>query len=98
MKYQRRRSIALAYRPEEDAAPKVTAKGDGLIADRIVELAKESGVPVRRDPDLVQLLSVVDVMQDIPETLYGVVAEVLAFAWRANERRRQDTENFLREE
>ncbi|MBL7190155.1 EscU/YscU/HrcU family type III secretion system export apparatus switch protein [bacterium] len=66
----------------EDPAPKVAAKGKGLIAERIIELAKENDIPIKEDPDLVEILMKLDLNQFIPEELYQVVAEVLAFVYR----------------
>lgn len=64
-----------------DGAPKVTATGQGLVADRIVELAEASGVPVRHDPALVSALASLEVGQEIGEELFGAVAECLAWAY-----------------
>lgn len=83
-KSPRRRAVALRYEPGSDAAPEVTAKGAGLVADRIVELAKVHGVPIHRDPDLAALLAKVDTGTQIPEHLYRAIAEVLAFVYRIN--------------
>ena len=73
------RAIALKYSGTN--APKVTAKGQGFVAARILELAEESGVPVRRDAALVQALSTLELDREIPEELYAAVAEVLAWAY-----------------
>lgn len=75
-----RRAIALRY--SGAGAPKVTASGQGHVAARIVELAEASGVPLRRDPALVQALSTLELGREIPEELYLAVAEVLAWAYR----------------
>jgi flagellar biosynthesis protein len=60
----------------------VVAAGAGLIADRIVNAAREAGVPVREDPALAEALAALDLGQEIPEDLYTAVAEVLAWAYR----------------
>jgi flagellar biosynthesis protein len=73
------RAIALRY--SGTGAPKVTATGRGLVADRIRALAEEHGVPVRRDPALVQALATIQLGREIPEELYVAVAEVLAWAY-----------------
>lgn len=75
-----RRAIALRY--SGTGAPQVTASGQGHVAARILELAEASGVPVRRDPALVQALSTLELGREIPEELYLAVAEVLAWAYR----------------
>ena len=82
----RKRAVALRYKAEQDAAPRVVAKGAGVLADRIIQAAAEHGVPIHADPDLVTLLSKLEVNQDIPEELYKAVAEVLAFVYRLNMR------------
>jgi len=82
----RRTAVALKYDAATDSAPKVIAKGRGLVAEKIMALAREQGIPMREDPDLVQLLAQIDLAQEIPPTLYKVVAEVLAFVYRLNQR------------
>lgn len=81
---RRKAAAALKYRPARDAAPRLVAKGQGLIAQRIVDLARESGVPVHDDPDLVEVLAQLDVGELIPVELYQVVAEVLVYVYRMN--------------
>lgn len=71
-------AVALAYR-EGSAAPRVVAKGRGLMAEAIVERAREAGVYVHQSPELVSLLMQVDLDQHIPPELYRTVAELLAF-------------------
>lgn len=77
-----RKAVALKYDPDKDRAPVVAAKGAGLLAERIIELARETGVPVREDPELVRYLAALDLYQEIPPQLYEVVAEILAFVYR----------------
>lgn len=76
--------MALGYDAQTDAAPRVLAKGERRVAERIIELAKEHGIPIQENPDLVALLAKVDVSAYIPEELYLAVAEVLAFVYRLN--------------
>ena len=82
----RRTAVALKYDAATDSAPTVIAKGKGLIAEKIIALAREHGIPMRADPDLLQMLTQIDLDQAIPPTLYKVVAEVLAFVYRLNQR------------
>lgn len=77
----RREAIALAYR-QTDVAPRVVAKGRGLIADQIIAKAREHGVYVHESPELVALLTQVDIDQHIPPQLYRAVAELLAWLYR----------------
>lgn len=74
-------AVALAY-GENDAAPRVVAKGKGQIAQAIIERAREAGVYVHQSPELVSLLMQVDLDQRIPAQLYVAVAELLAWLYR----------------
>jgi len=78
----RKKAAALRYDAKKDAAPKVIAKGSGKIAERILQLAKEHNVPIKDDPQLVEVLSTLDLYQEIPPELYRAVAEILAFVYR----------------
>ena len=80
----KRKAVALKYNAESDGAPRVIAKGDRLLAERIIEIAKENGVPIHEDPDLVSLLATLDIDREIPDALYRAVAEVLAFVYSVN--------------
>ena len=79
-----RKAVALRYLPGKDKAPKVTAKGAGKLAERIVDLAKQHGIPIQEDPALVQILAQLDFHQEIPPSIYLVVAEILAFVYSMN--------------
>lgn len=72
-------AVALEY--DGTSAPRVTAKGRGEIAQRILALAEENDIPLHEDPDLVTLLSQLDLGMEIPTNLYVAVAEVLAFTY-----------------
>jgi flagellar biosynthesis protein len=74
-------AVALSYQ-QGDAAPRVVAKGRGLIADEIVARAREAGVFVHESPELVGLLMQVDLDTRIPPQLYVAVAELLAWVYR----------------
>ena len=73
-----KQAIALEYDPDE-AAPRVIATGKGALAERIIERAKESDVPVHRDDKLAETLSRLEIGDMIPPELYEVVAEILVF-------------------
>jgi flagellar biosynthesis protein len=73
-----KQAIALEYNPEEDA-PKVIASGRGIIAEKIIEKAKENDVPIHRDDKLADTLSRLEIGEMIPPELYEVVAEILVF-------------------
>jgi flagellar biosynthesis protein len=81
-------AAAIRYDSERDRAPKITASGRGIIAEKIIELAAEYGIPVKNDPDLIQILSKLEVGTEIPVELYKAVAEILAFVYSINENQR----------
>jgi flagellar biosynthesis protein len=82
---QPKRAVALRYDPEQgDTAPKVVAKGRGPTADQIIALARKNSVPVRQDATLVQVLSRLNLDQEIPPEVYQAVAAILAFLHRVN--------------
>ncbi len=74
-----KRAVALYY--DGETVPKVTAGGSGDIAETIIAIAEENGIPLREDAELVALLAELDLGEAIPEELYQVVAEVIAFAY-----------------
>ena len=76
----KRSAVALAYK-ETDAAPRVVAKGRGLIADEIISRAREHGIFVHESPELVGLLMQIDLDDRIPPQLYAAVAELLAWLY-----------------
>jgi len=73
------RAIALEYDGEN--APTVTASGEGAIAEEIIRVAREHGVPLREDVMLAALLSELELGEEIPPLLYRVIAEVIAYAY-----------------
>jgi flagellar biosynthesis protein len=77
-------AVSLRYDSSVSVAPKVTAKGKGQVAENIIALAHEHNIPVQQDPDLIEVLSQVDVDQEIPPAVYQVVAELLAFVYQMN--------------
>jgi flagellar biosynthesis protein len=82
---ERSLAVALTY-AQGDAAPRVVAKGRGLIADEIIKRAREHGVYVHESPELVALLAQVDVDDRIPPALYVAVAELLAWLYRVEQK------------
>ncbi len=81
-------AAALKYDGKPGSAPRVTAKGRGEVAERIIETARLHGVPVQENSVLVQFLYRLDVDEEIPVELYRAVAEILAFVYSLDERRR----------
>jgi len=76
-----REAIALAY-GQTDAAPRVVARGKGLIAEQIIARAREHGIYVHESADLVALLTQVDIDEHIPPQLYMAIAELLAWLYK----------------
>ena len=74
-----KRAAAIKYDPDENDAPILAAFGEGNIAEKIVGIAKESGIPVIPDPSLASMLAKISVGDEIPEELYEAVAKVLVF-------------------
>ncbi|MGE5398427.1 MAG: EscU/YscU/HrcU family type III secretion system export apparatus switch protein [Chitinophagales bacterium] len=87
-KISEKKAVALKYDQERDMAPMLVAKGKGYLAERIEDLARETGIPVRKDPELVNYLNALDLYQEIPPFLYEVVAEILAFVYRLDGKQR----------
>jgi len=77
-----RKAVALGYDRAKDNAPKLLAKGRGELAERILGLAEEHGIPVRSEPDLLTLLEPIELGEEIPGEAYKVIAEILAFLYR----------------
>lgn len=73
-----KQAIALSYDPSDDA-PKVVASGRGILAEKIIEKAQESDVPIHKDDKLADTLSRLEIGEMIPPELYEVVAEILIF-------------------
>ncbi|MHC5064377.1 MAG: EscU/YscU/HrcU family type III secretion system export apparatus switch protein [Planctomycetota bacterium] len=78
------KAAALGYLRGVDSAPKVLARGGGTIAETILARAEEHGIPVERDPDLLECLAPLEVGESIPVEAYRAVATILAFLYRQN--------------
>jgi len=76
---ERQKAIALNY--DHDRPPTLTAKGQGLIAEQIIALAKENDIHIHESPELVEVLLRLELGEEIPENLYRAIAEVIAFAY-----------------
>jgi flagellar biosynthesis protein len=86
MNHNRKKAIALSYDQEKADAPKVSATGNGLIAENIIKKAKENHIPIMEDRTMVELLSKLDINEKVPEELYQAVAEVFAFIYRTDQK------------
>jgi flagellar biosynthesis protein len=86
MKDNQDKAAALRYRGGEDSAPVVVAKGSGFVAKKIISLARKNGVPVHEDRNLIEILSTIELYEEIPAELYKAVAEILAYIYKASGR------------
>jgi flagellar biosynthesis protein len=89
MNEKRKTAAAVEYNAAKDIAPKVTAKGQGLNAERIIAVARENNIPIKSDPALIKMLCRLDIDEHIPQELYKAVAEILAFVYRMNQEKIQ---------
>ncbi|HNQ02002.1 MAG TPA: EscU/YscU/HrcU family type III secretion system export apparatus switch protein [Syntrophales bacterium] len=87
---KRKMAAAIRYDAATSDAPRLTAKGRGAVAEKIIEIARRHDIPVREDRALVEILSRLDIDRQIPPGLYRAVAEILAFVYSANERYREE--------
>jgi flagellar biosynthesis protein len=81
---RRKKAVALRYDQDKNAAPTVVGKGTGRLAEKLLELAREHDIPIHEDADLVEVLSRLELNEQIPESTYFIVAEILAFVYRTN--------------
>ncbi|PKO00774.1 MAG: hypothetical protein CVU42_02795 [Chloroflexi bacterium HGW-Chloroflexi-4] len=79
---ENQKAVALGYDPIKDEAPRILASGKNKIAEQIILVAKQNGIPIRDDPVLTAALMEIDINQTIPPELYRVVAEVLSYIYR----------------
>ncbi len=82
IKEKNKKAVALGYNREKDNAPKVLASGSGEVAKNIINLAKSHDIPIKEDADLVEILSKVDLNQEVPPKLYKAVAEIFSFLYK----------------
>lgn len=76
------KAAALRYDSSKENAPRVTAKGEGKTAQKIIEIAKENDIPIKEDADLVELLSKVELDQEVPPEMYTAIAEIFSFIYK----------------
>lgn len=78
------KAVAIVYDEKETAAPRVVASGKGVVAEKIIATAREAGVHIKEDANLVEILAKIPIGNEIPVELYQTVAEVLAFVYQVN--------------
>ncbi len=89
----RLKAVALKYSPGKHEAPVISAKGKGFVARRMIEKAKEHNVPIQEDSSLVEVLSQLELEQQIPPELYQLVAEILSYVYRTDQRAKHGGES-----
>ena len=77
-------AVALGYDYAKQTAPKVLAKGQGHIAQKIVQIAIDEGIEIRQDADLIQILKAVDIDEEIPVEAFAAVAEIISYVYQVN--------------
>jgi len=90
-----KKAVALNYDIEVDKAPKVIAKGKGELARNIIKIAEENEVPIKKDEDLIELLSAIDIDKEIPDSMYKAVSEIFSFIYDLTtlERKKREIES-----
>ncbi|PRM89432.1 EscU/YscU/HrcU family type III secretion system export apparatus switch protein [Aliarcobacter cryaerophilus] len=81
------KAVALQYDKSANNAPKITAKGKGETANNIIKIAQDNKIPIKKDEDLVELLSKIDIDKEIPTSMYKAVAEIFAFIYELSNKR-----------
>ena len=87
--------IAIALEYDGKQAPQVTARGQDELAEQILRLAHEYGVPIQKDSELALVLDRLDLGEHIPEALYVVIAEILTFAYRLSGKHKDFMDDIL---
>jgi flagellar biosynthesis protein len=82
-----KKAVAMRYDRDKENAPRVIAKGKGSSAENIIKIAQLHNLPIRKDEDLVELLSKVELDREVPEKLYLAVAEVFSFIYKITNQR-----------
>jgi flagellar biosynthesis protein len=77
-----RKAAALRYNKDKESAPRVIAKGQGKSAENIIKIAELHNLPIKKDEDLMELLSKVELDKEVPAALYKAVAEVFSFIYK----------------
>ena len=87
-----KKATALKYDTKKDNAPKVVASGDRIIASNIIKIAKENNIPIKKDEDMIELLSQIEINKEIPIEMYKGVAEIFSFIYNITNDKRGEHE------
>lgn len=82
------KAATLQYDKEKGAAPKLTSRGRGLVAEKILAIAEEHGIPVHQDADLIEILEKTELDTEIPLEVYAIVAEIFAYIYKVNQQKK----------
>ena len=85
-----KKAASLKYDEKSSNAPKLTAYGKGAIANNIIDVAKQHNIPIKKDEDMLEMLSVIEVNEEIPTELYKAVAEVFSFIYGVSNDQKKD--------
>ena len=84
------KAVALGFEEKVDHAPKILGSGNGIIAEKIIEIARKNNVPIHKDADLVEVLSVLEIDEYIPLEVYSIVAEIFTYIYEQNEKKKRN--------
>ncbi|WP_226681259.1 EscU/YscU/HrcU family type III secretion system export apparatus switch protein [Sutcliffiella horikoshii] len=90
---KRKKAVAIKYEQNKSVAPVVQAKGAGLVAENILEEAKKHKIPIQEDQALLEILMELELNETIPEELYEVVAEVLAYVYNLHKEEKKNVKD-----
>ena len=93
-----KKATALKYDDTKDNAPKAMAQGSGVRANNIIKIAEQNGIPIKKDEDLVNMLSQIELNQEIPVELYKAVSEIFSFVYEMsndNQNKEEDEEKTI---
>jgi flagellar biosynthesis protein len=77
-----KKATALHYDMDKNNAPKLVAKGEKYLAQKIIDVAKKHNIPIKEDKDMVELLSKLEINQEIPPNMYKAIAEIFSFVYK----------------
>lgn len=88
----REKAVALRYDKEQEKAPRVLAKGEGESAKNIIKIAQLHKLPIKKDADLIELLSKVEIDKEVPQELYKAVAELFSYIYKITNNMEEESE------
>lgn len=87
-----KKAIGIGYEKGKDSAPRVVTRGEGALAEKIIEIANEYGIYVKEDKTLAEILYKLDISQEIPEELYNVIAEIFLYVYKIDKKMGENKE------